>query len=676
MSAQKRFLITIIFCCFSVLATAQDKVVKLVTGERSPYITNSPSGYGYAYDVVKEAFSRQGYTVKIKFYPWARANKLVEQGRTDGIMPIHLGSPLDNFIVASGPFPGDNVGLLKHKNNTYQYPVKPELTELKSSLGKRSIGLVRGSHLLPELENSNTLRFVELHSDLQSLDMLNAERISFSLIDKYTAANLMIEKRPQYVGQLEFLQPAIAEKSFHIGFSNKSPRAESLAALFNLGLTEIKQDGTLASIQERHGLLSRTPDTDKIQLTIGSINNADMQIMQSLTPLFELEYPNIELVWRVMDENTLRRRLLSDLALSDGNYDVMVIGNYEVPIWAKNGWIIELANFSKDYDLEDIFPSLRSSLSFNEQLYGLPFYAESIMTYYRKDLLKKAGLEMPESPTYTDIQNIAQEIHSPAEGVYGICLRGKAGWGENVGIITSIVNAYGGRWFNEQWQPQLDSQEWKSAITYYHNLLTKYGPPSAPDNGYNENLQLFLNGQCGIWIDATVASGQLYNKQISKVADTVGFAPAPTEKITTNWMWTWALAIPESSKRKDAAFTFIQWATSKNYIREVANATDWISVPADTRQSTYRTPEYRQSAPFGVFVESAIKQAFNSKNATIEDVPYSGIQFVGIPEFVAFGSQVGRNMSDMLRNQISVTDALSQSQIEVLQQMKASDYIE
>lgn len=336
MAINKLYLITILLCCFSAFTVAQERVVHLVTGERSPYIANTYPEYGYAYDVVKEAFLRQGYSVKVVFYPWPRANKIIERGRADGIMPIHLGSPLDKFIIASAPFPGDTIGLLKHKNTKYQYPEELTYSRLIDTLKGQYIGIVRGSNLIPEIENADSINFIELNRELQSLDMLNAGRINFSLIDKYTAAYLMIENRPQYIGQLEFQQPPIAEMPFHIGFSNKSPNAKHLAKVFNLGLNQIKQDGVLHEIQAKHGLLPPIPESNTIHLTIGSINNADMRIMQSLSSEFESEHPDIKLEWRVMDEGTLRRRLLSDLALSDGKYDVMVIGNYEVPIWAKN----------------------------------------------------------------------------------------------------------------------------------------------------------------------------------------------------------------------------------------------------------------------------------------------------------------------------------------------------
>ena len=101
--------------------------------------------------------------------------------------------------------------------------------------------------------------------------------------------------------------------------------------------------------------------------------------------------------------------------------------------------------------------------------------------------------------------------------MYGICLRGKAGWGENMAYVSTVVNTFGGRWFDEKWQAQLTSPEWNKAVTFYVDLLKNDGPPGASSNGFNENLTLMSSGKCAMWIDATVAAGMLYNK--AAVAD-------------------------------------------------------------------------------------------------------------------------------------------------------------
>ncbi len=181
------------------------------------------------------------------------------------------------------------------------------------------------------------------------------------------------------------------------------------------------------------------------------------------------------------------------------------------------------------YALDDVFPSVREGLSVKGSLYALPFYAESSITYYRTDLFKDAGLTMPERPTWTQIAEFASKLTHKDKEQYGICLRGKAGWGENMALITTVANAYGARWFDEQWQPEFNGPEWKNALNFYVETMKKSGPPGASSNGFNENLALFNSGKCAIWVDASVAGSFVTDKTQSKVSDHVGFTYAPHE---------------------------------------------------------------------------------------------------------------------------------------------------
>ncbi len=104
-----------------------------------------------------------------------------------------------------------------------------------------------------------------------------------------------------------------------------------------------------------------------MKLTIGTVNNTDMLAMRGLSEQFAQTHPNIELQWRVLNENILRQRLLSDLAISDGQFDIMTIGAYETPIWAKRGWLTTLENLPEAYDLHDIFDSVRDALSYQKK---------------------------------------------------------------------------------------------------------------------------------------------------------------------------------------------------------------------------------------------------------------------------------------------------------------------
>ena len=395
-------------------------------------------------------------------------------------------------------------------------------------------------------------------------------------------------------------------------------------------------------------------------VTVAVVNNPDMIEMKKLSSDFEQKNPDIKLNWVVLEENVLRQRATTDITTGSGQFDVMMIGAYEAPQWGKRGWLTPMTNLPADYDEKDVIKTVRDSLSYNGTLYALPFYAESSMTFYRKDLFAAKGLKMPPKPTYDQIAQFADKLTDKAAGVYGICLRGKAGWGENMAYLTTVVNTFGGSWFDEKWNAQLTSPEWKKAVNFYVDLMKRDGPPGASSNGFNENLTLMSSGKCAMWIDATVAAGMLYNKQQSQVADKIGFAAAPTE-VTPNgshWLWAWSLAVPKTSKQQDAAKKFVEWATSKPYIALVAKDEGWASVPPGTRESTYNRPEYVQAAPFAEFVVNAIKSA-DPLHPTAKPVPYTGVQFVGIPEFQSFGTVVGQSISGALAGQMSVDQALA-----------------
>lgn len=412
-------------------------------------------------------------------------------------------------------------------------------------------------------------------------------------------------------------------------------------------------------------------------LTIATVNNGDMVRMQKLTGDFTKKNPGIDVKWVTLEENVLRQRVTTDIATHGGQYDIMTIGNYEVPIWAKQKWLLPLDNLGKDFDESDLLPAIRNSLSYEGKLYASPFYGESAMTMYRTDLFKKAGLTMPESPTWEFIKKAADKITDKKAGIYGICLRGKAGWGENMAFVTALANSFGARWFDMKWQPQFDSKEWKEAAKFYVDLLKKDGPPGASSNGFNENLALFQSGKCGMWMDATVAASFISDPKQSKVADNVGYALFPTHgelKNHGNWLWSWSLAIPAGTKNADAAKKFINWATNKDYEQLVASKDGWAAVPPGTRTSLYKNPDYQKAAPFAAITLKAMEAA-DTQHPSVQKVPYTGGQFVSIPEFQGIGTAVGQQFSAAVAGQETVDQALSRSQqITKREMMKAGYY--
>ena len=413
-------------------------------------------------------------------------------------------------------------------------------------------------------------------------------------------------------------------------------------------------------------------------ITIATVNNGDMVRMQKLTDDFTKKNPDIQLNWVTLEENVLRERVTTDIATKGGQYDVITIGNYEVPIWAKQNWLLALDNLGSDYDVDDLLPAIRGGLSVDGKLYAAPFYGESAMIMYRTDLFEKAGLKMPDSPTWEFIGDAARKITDRSAGVSGICLRGKAGWGENMAFLTALDNSFGGRWFDENWKPQFDQPEWKDSLQFYVDLMKDAGPEGASSNGFNENLTLFQQGKCGMWIDATVAASFVSDPKNSTVADKVGFAIFPSKEGVNNhgnWLWSWNLAIPASSQKAEAAEKFVSWATSKGYTELVASKEGWAAAPPGTRTSLYTNPEYQKAAPFAKPTLAAM-QAADITKPSVKPVPYTGGQFVAIPEFQGLGTTVGQLFSAALAGQMSVDDALKQAQDAATSTMQEGGYLQ
>jgi sorbitol/mannitol transport system substrate-binding protein len=410
------------------------------------------------------------------------------------------------------------------------------------------------------------------------------------------------------------------------------------------------------------------------EIVVATVNNGHMIEMQKLTSHFEKANPDIKVKWVTLEEGVLRQRVTTDIATQGGQFDVMTIGMYETPIWGKKGWLKEIKPDAA-YDIADLLPAIRDGLSVDGKLYAAPFYGESSMLMYRKDLTDKAGIKFAERPTWNEVRDAAAKIHDPKNGVYGICLRGKPGWGDNMAFLSTMANSFGAQWFDMAWKPQLDSKPWKDAVTFYVDLLKNYGPPGSAANSFNEILALYNEGKCGMWVDATIAASFITDPKQSKVADKVAFAQGPyavTQK-GANWLWAWSLAIPAGTKNTEAAQKFITWATSKDYVNLVGKEKGWAAVPTGTRKSTYANAEFLKAAKFAEAEKKAIDSA-NPNDSTLNKSPYVGVQFAAIPEFQAIGLAVGQQMSSLLAGKTTVDAALKASQTAADREMRKGGY--
>lgn len=417
-----------------------------------------------------------------------------------------------------------------------------------------------------------------------------------------------------------------------------------------------------------------------VTINVALAANPQMKTAESLISDFEEKNPGITVKFTTLPENDLRPTVTKDVATKAGQFDVAMIGSYEVPIWAQNGWIVPLDDYASEdaaWNEADLTAPIKDIVSDDGTLYAAPFYGSSSFLFYRKDLAEKAGVTIPEKPTWDEVAAAAAAMDDDAAGVSGICLRGLAGWGQNLASLTTVINTYGGSWFNEDWEPQLTSPETKEAVQFYVDLLREHGQPDAAKDGWEGCLQQMSQGTTAMWYDDTVFAGSVLDQATPEVEPNIGFAMAPTgpSGLASGWLWSWGLGVTSSSKNPDAAWKFISWVTSEDYIELAGEKAGWDSIPPGSRTSTYEIPEYTEAASRYADLTLASIEAADPNQPTVDPVPYTGVQYVQIPEFVDIGDFVSQQVAGAISGSQTVDEALQKSQDYATEAVTSAGYL-
>nr|WP_184080155.1 sugar ABC transporter substrate-binding protein [Nocardiopsis mwathae] len=401
-------------------------------------------------------------------------------------------------------------------------------------------------------------------------------------------------------------------------------------------------------------------------IVIAIVANPQMQDAISLQSRFEAENPGVKANFVSLPENEARAKITTSVAAGGGEFDAVMISNYETAQWAEFGWLENLGPYmerTEGYDADDFIPSIREDLSYEGDMYSVPFYGETSFVAYREDLFEQAGVEMPDDPTWPEIADLAAALDGVEPGVAGICMRGLAGWGEVLAPFNSLLHTFGGRWYDEDWNARLDSAKFREAAEFYVDLAREHGQPGAANSGFGDCLNRYSQGRAAMFIDSTSMVSTVEDADASTVVGRSGYVPAPVlDTDQGGWLYTWSLAIPASSEHKDEAWAFLSWMTDKDYIRLVGEEYGWQRVPPGNRLSTFDIPEYQEVA--GAYADPMLRgiEGLDPADPTVDPVPYSGIGFLAIPEFQDLGTRVSQQLSAAIAGRISVEEALEQSQ--------------
>ncbi len=403
-------------------------------------------------------------------------------------------------------------------------------------------------------------------------------------------------------------------------------------------------------------------------INVAIVGNPQMEDIAKLTPDLFTAKTGITVNYSILGEGDLREVTTRDVANGGKQFDVMMIGMFEAPQFGASGWLNDLtplAEADAAYQLDDILPSVRGGLSADGKLYAAPFYAESSFLMYRKDVLEAAGQTMPAAPTWEEVAAIAKAVDTPE--MAGICLRGKPGWGDLGASFTTVLNTFGGTWWEANddgsiGKSMVDQPEFKEALSFYVDLVKEAGEDDAANASYNECTKAMQDGKAAMWYDATVAASNLEGDD-SPIKGKLGYALAPT-KVTkaSGWLWSWALAIPTTTKDVDAAWQYVSFATGPDYPKQAGTLIDggWAGIPPGTRASTYEIPEYKEAA--AAFAEptlDAMAAAPIDNPGTTKRPGLPGVQYVGVPEFQDVGNQCTELFSSVIAGQTDIDKALA-----------------
>ena len=415
---------------------------------------------------------------------------------------------------------------------------------------------------------------------------------------------------------------------------------------------------------------SKPAPVANVTVNIALANNPISQALEKIAKdKYKAEGVTVNIA--VLPENDLRQKLLTEASTGGTTYDMFYIGPYEAFNWSKNGWLENLEPYFKAlpadklawYDRKDLIQGMVGSLAVNGQSYALPFYGESSFIMYNKALFEAKGLKMPDEPTWDEIYELAKKINDPGKEIVGMTMRGAPGWGMSGAPFVTMVNSFGGRFYDMDWNATVNTPEQRGAWEMYKKILRDAGQKDILSYTYNECIALMSSGKCGIYYDATSIAPPL-EANGSAVKGKVGYVMAPHQKMKTNtsWLWNWAMGInPKAAvDKKKAVFDFMLWATSKDFIKLTTEIDPTgSSTPPASRSSTYKLDAYK-NAPYAAMTLKTLESTDFTK-PTLDPVPYVGLQYVAMPEFADWGTKMTENLAAYVTDKMTLDEALKKT---------------
>ncbi len=357
------------------------------------------------------------------------------------------------------------------------------------------------------------------------------------------------------------------------------------------------------------------------------------------------------------------QQIETELSSGSDAYDVVQMIFIKTQRWMRPGWIAGLDDLiARDgYDVADFIPALMDAHRWEGKQYSLPYLAESVQMMYRSDKLAESNLSVPQ--TFDELDQVMAKIHNPPD-FYAFVQRMQP-----AGVhfpFPAWLQGFGGNIFRDppnDLTPTLNTSEALAATENFLNLVKKYSIGGTQTYDSPDCQAAMSQGKSGFYIDALGQMGPIRLPDQSTVADKVEIALVPAGPVArVPSIATHGYAIPKASKKQEAAWEFIKWALSRDFMFDAAIKGGF---PAVSRQSVLTSKEYGEKYNQG---KSEIGKLI------VDAINLSKCAYRTVPEFPQVGERMGQGLNEALTDQKSIKDAMDSVQKDCEQIMINAGY--
>ena len=372
---------------------------------------------------------------------------------------------------------------------------------------------------------------------------------------------------------------------------------------------------------------------------------ADLEAATGLTA-------NIEVVGQDVFEN----RITLSFTGKTGDIDVVHTPVIQVQRWVEAGWLQPVTDGVNGMDTkDDILAGPLDAYLVKGDYWALPFFAETGMMSYRKDILAAAGYDDPPA-TWAELLEVAKAVHS--DDVAAFAMRAAPGQGFNMFVFPMIMRAYGGKFFADypnDLTPALNSPETLEALNLYIDLINNYGPPGGGNFNFSEIAAAMQAGKLAMLVDGTSIAAQTLDPEKSQVPEHMAIAAVPEGPVGRSpAIAVHGLGIPADAPNPDASFKFIEWATSEETLTKIALTQPY---PDFTRASVASNPEVIAR------YETINPNFLSLRVEMLEDA--IGHYRPLLPQWPQIGAAVGEHINAALNGLESPEEALAAAEAEM-----------